>query len=51
MINEWRYTEMKQILRRRVPAMILALVLTLGLTVPSYAADTGEETVTILQTL
>ncbi len=50
MINEWRYMEMKQILRRRVPAMILALVLTLGLTVPSYAADTGEETVTILQT-
>ena len=50
MINEWRYMEMTQILRRRVPAMILALVLTLGLTVPSYAADTGEETVTILQT-
>ena len=41
---------MKSIMRRRVLALVLTLVMVLGLAVPGFAADEGEVTVTILQT-
>ena len=41
---------MKSIMRRRVLALVLALVMAVGLAVPGFAADGDEVTVTILQT-